>query len=60
MTDNPSYSHLLRLFADDNEIESLLDLEGTNFLQNFDSFHIRRNNLKSVSSPEMYSSSDYF
>lgn len=49
MTDNPSYHHLLRLFADDNEIESLLDLEGTDFIQNFDSLHLRRNKLKSVS-----------
>lgn len=49
MTDNPSYTHLTRLFADDNEIESLLDLEGTNFIQNFEQLFMRRNRLKSVS-----------
>lgn len=48
MSENPSYQHLLRLFADDNEIESLLDLEGTEFIQNFDSLYLRRNKLKSV------------
>lgn len=49
MIENPSYHHLLRLFADDNDIESLLELEGTDFIQNFDSFHLRRNKLKTVS-----------
>ncbi|XP_031628091.1 protein halfway [Contarinia nasturtii] len=48
MTENPSYTHLVRLFADDNKIESLLDLEGTEFIQKFDIFHLRRNNLKTI------------
>lgn len=48
MTDNLSYQHLLRLYADDNKIESFLDLEGTDFIQNFDTLHLRRNKLKTV------------
>lgn len=50
MTNNPTYVHLLRLYADDNKIESFLDLEGTDFIQNFDTLHLRRNLLKTVSS----------
>lgn len=48
MTNNPSYFNLERLDADDNAIESLLDLEGTNFIQNFHILHLRKNRLKSV------------
>lgn len=48
MTDK-SYKHLERLDADSNWIESLLDLEGTNFIQNFHILHLRKNHLKSVS-----------
>lgn len=48
MTDNPTYSHLLRLFADNNKIESFLDLEGTDFIQNFDTLHLQRNLLRTV------------
>ncbi|XP_055297922.1 protein halfway isoform X2 [Sitodiplosis mosellana] len=48
MVENHSYNHLLRLFADDNEVESLLEIEGTEFIQNFDSLHLRRNKLKSI------------
>lgn len=48
MTNNPLYSSLLRLYADDNDINSLLDLEGTEFIQKFNVFHLRRNKLKSV------------
>lgn len=49
MTGNPSYFNLERLDADNNWIESLLDLEGTNFIQNFHILHLRKNRLKSVS-----------
>lgn len=48
MNENPSYFHLERLDADNNWIESLLDLEGTNFIQNFHILHLRKNRLKSV------------
>lgn len=54
MTNNPTYVHLLRLYADDNKIESFLDLEGTDFIQNFDTLHLRRNLLKTVSSNNIY------
>lgn len=49
MNENPSYFNLERLDADNNWIESLLDLEGTNFIQNFHILHLRKNRLKSVS-----------
>lgn len=45
---NPSYESIRRLYADDNQIDSLLDLEGTEFIQKFEIFHMRRNKLKSV------------
>lgn len=48
MNDNPSYLHLERLDADNNWIESLLDLEGTEFIQNFHILYLRKNRLKSV------------
>lgn len=48
MVNNQAYDHLVRLIADDNQIESFLDLEGTDFIQNFDTLHLRRNLLKTV------------
>lgn len=48
MVNNPTYDHLVRLIADDNKIESFLDLEGTDFIRNFDTLHLRRNALKTV------------
>lgn len=49
MVNNPHYRQLLRLYADDNEIETFLDLEGTDFIRNFDKLHLRRNSMKTVS-----------
>lgn len=49
MVNNPHYRQLLRLYADDNEIETFLDLEGTDFIRNFDKLHLRRNAMKTVS-----------
>lgn len=43
-----SYEELLRFFADDNQIASLLELEGTKFLEKFESLYLRRNKIKSV------------
>lgn len=48
MNENPSYFNLERLDADNNQIESLLDLEGTNFVQIFHILQLRKNRLKSV------------
>lgn len=43
-----SYKGLQKLYADDNEITSLLDLEGTEFIRNFDALSLRRNKLKNI------------
>ncbi|XP_035785927.1 protein halfway-like isoform X2 [Anopheles albimanus] len=44
------YESLLRLHADDNQIGSLSDLEGMDFISRFTLFSIRRNKLKTVQS----------
>uniref|UniRef100_A0A2M4AS55 Putative extracellular matrix protein slit n=2 Tax=Anopheles triannulatus TaxID=58253 RepID=A0A2M4AS55_9DIPT len=44
------YESLLRLHADDNQICSLSDLEGMDFISRFTLFSIRRNKLKTVQS----------
>ncbi|EAA06520.4 AGAP000601-PB [Anopheles gambiae str. PEST] len=46
----PPYQSLLRLHADDNQISSLSDLEGMDFISRFTLFSIRRNKLKTVQS----------
>uniref|UniRef100_A0A182P1N5 LRRNT domain-containing protein n=1 Tax=Anopheles epiroticus TaxID=199890 RepID=A0A182P1N5_9DIPT len=46
----PPYHSLLRLHADDNQISSLSDLEGMDFISRFTLFSIRRNKLKTVQS----------
>ena len=48
LINNPSYHHLIRLYADNNQISTLLDLEGTNFIEQFEVFFMRRNNLKTI------------
>lgn len=48
MNDEPSYQHLRELYADNNEITSILPLEGTNFFTNFVVLSLRNNKLKSV------------
>lgn len=45
---NPSYEQILKLEADDNQIHSLLDLEGTKFLQNFIIMRLRRNSIRTI------------
>lgn len=39
---------MLRFFADDNKISSLNKLEASKFIESFESFHIRRNQLKTI------------
>ncbi|XP_052862908.1 protein halfway, partial [Anopheles cruzii] len=46
----PPYESLLRLHADNNQISSLSDLEGMDFISRFTLFSIRRNKLKTVQS----------
>lgn len=43
-----SYDYLLQFYADDNQIASMLELEGTKFLDNFDAFFLKRNKIKSI------------
>ncbi|XP_037028171.1 protein halfway isoform X1 [Bradysia coprophila] len=43
-----SYDFLLRFYADDNQVASMLELEGTKFLENFEAFFLRRNKIKSI------------
>lgn len=43
-----SYQSLVRLYADDNQITSLGELEGTGFLSHFTFFAIRRNKLRTI------------
>lgn len=45
---NPSYEQILKLEADDNQIHSLLDLEGTKFLQAFLVLRLRRNKIRTI------------
>lgn len=46
---SPSYEHIIKFYADDNQVQSLLDLEGTKFLEIFHILALRRNKLKTVS-----------
>lgn len=45
---NPTYQKLLRVYADDNKITSLLELEASKFIESFDTFFLRRNMLKTI------------
>lgn len=45
---HPSYEQILKLEADDNLVNSLLELEGTKFLQNFLVLRLRRNRLRTI------------
>lgn len=48
LNENPAYLHLLRLDIDDNQISSLNKLEASKFIESFESFSIRRNQLKTI------------
>ncbi|XP_062539743.1 protein halfway-like [Armigeres subalbatus] len=53
-----SYSTLQRLYADNNQIASLSDLEGTDFISRFTVFSIRWNKLKTIQTYQFRSSLD--
>ena len=48
LRDNPSYFHIVTLFADNNLISSILDLEGTKFLENFSQLGLRSNRIRAI------------
>uniref|UniRef100_A0A1I8MN61 Protein halfway n=1 Tax=Musca domestica TaxID=7370 RepID=A0A1I8MN61_MUSDO len=43
---NPTYQSIVKLFADNNRIESMHDLEGTQFMDHFQKLYLRNNQLK--------------
>ncbi|XP_063702268.1 protein halfway [Culicoides brevitarsis] len=45
---SPSYDSLQNFIADHNEITSMLDLEGSHFIQRFNKLSLRHNQLKSI------------
>lgn len=45
---NPTYQNLTRLYADNNLIANLFDLEGTTFIENFEVISLRRNRMKTI------------
>ncbi|KAK9881566.1 hypothetical protein WA026_016440 [Henosepilachna vigintioctopunctata] len=49
INNNPSYSHLRQLYADNNKIDSVLPLEGSDFLYQFITLNLTSNKIKSVS-----------
>ncbi|XP_055641982.1 protein halfway isoform X2 [Toxorhynchites rutilus septentrionalis] len=52
------YHSLERLYADDNQITTLSDLEGTDFISRFTFFSIRRNKLKTIQTYQFKSNLD--
>lgn len=50
LTNNDFYKGIRDLFADDNLIESLEEIEGTEFLENFTKLSLKNNKIKFVSS----------
>lgn len=53
-----SYSTVHRLYADNNQISSLSDLEGTDFISRFTVFSIRWNKLKTIQTYQFRTSLD--
>ncbi|VEN51315.1 unnamed protein product [Callosobruchus maculatus] len=45
---DPSYQYLTYLYADNNQISSIQPLEGTSFMNNFESLSLRNNNIKTI------------
>lgn len=45
---NPTYQTIVKLYADNNRIESMHDLEGTKFMDNFQKLHLRNNTISRV------------
>lgn len=48
LADNPHYSEVRVLFADDNHIRSIVDLEGSTFLENFTKLSLKNNKIKDI------------
>ena len=48
LSDNPSYFNIVTLFADYNQISSILELEGTKFLENFSQLGLRNNRIRQI------------
>ncbi|XP_013188258.1 protein halfway isoform X2 [Amyelois transitella] len=46
--DDPTYEHLRQLIVDYNDIENIVELEGTKFIENFILFSIGYNKLKTI------------
>ncbi|XP_053609893.1 protein halfway isoform X2 [Plodia interpunctella] len=46
--DDPTYEHLRQLIVDYNDIENIVELEGTKFIENFLLFSIGYNKLKTI------------
>uniref|UniRef100_A0A1A9X021 Vacuolar protein sorting-associated protein 18 homolog n=1 Tax=Glossina brevipalpis TaxID=37001 RepID=A0A1A9X021_9MUSC len=45
---NPTYQSIAKLFADNNRIESMHDLEGTKFMDHFQEIHLRNNAISRI------------
>lgn len=50
---NPVYQSVLDLYIDDNLVESIVELEGTNWLDHFRLLNLRGNKLIDVSYPSI-------
>lgn len=48
LADNSHYSEVRVLFADDNLIRSIVDLEGSTFLENFTKLSLKNNKIKDI------------
>lgn len=50
----------MKLFADNNRIESMHDLEGTQFMDHFQKLYLRNNQLKRVSQSKNVGKGKYY
>ncbi|KPJ15463.1 Protein halfway [Papilio machaon] len=48
VSDDPSYEHLRQLIVDYNDIDNIVELEGSKFIDNFMYFSISHNKLKTI------------
>ncbi|XP_063220902.1 protein halfway [Bacillus rossius redtenbacheri] len=48
LVSNPAYKEVRIFIADNNNISSIMDLEGSNFINSFDILGLKRNNLKTL------------
>lgn len=47
--DNDNYQHILRFYADNNQISDIREFEGTPFIKQFQVLYLKNNKLKAVS-----------